>query len=134
MRGEYRGIFVIEENKTARWFDVNDFQDLINQLPPDRYRIKICKYSQRRSVEQNSFYWKMLSIASMEIGYETEELHEIMKFKFLRRTVISETSGEMLDYIKSTSKLTVTEFREYIDKCKRYLSNTLNIKFPTDFI
>lgn len=133
MQNEYIGVFKKDERGSTIWNDLKALKTLIKELPAGKYHFKISKFKENRSIEQNYYYWKLLSIIANQIGYEKEEMHEIFKYKFLRRTRENEITGELYDYIKSTKKLKIPEFTEYINKIKRYVDIELQIKLPNTF-
>jgi hypothetical protein len=65
-----------------------------------------------RSDEQNKRLWGYLypSVAN-HLAIMPDELHILMGYKFLRD--IREVNGESFEYIKSTTKLSVSEMAEY---------------------
>lgn len=93
--------------------------DKIEQL--DAHKSWICNVTEKkskRSIDQNSRYWKFLTDFGRHLGYEAEELHELCRFKFLREYV--DIGGERLERLKSTTKLTTAEFSEYMDAIDRW--------------
>src|SRR4051794_40017933 len=90
---------------------------LINRLlqaPLDRtWEIVICPFKSSRSLAHNRLYWKWLTVLAGETGHDSEELHEHFKREFLGREykVIMGTEFEVR---KSTTKLKVKEFSEYL--------------------
>lgn len=131
---DFRGVIHKKESGEVVYFGFETLEEIMKNLPPERYRIEIKRYHNQRGLEANRYYWKLIQIAADFIGYEREELHEVLKYKFLKRTKVYEDTGEIYEYIKSTSKLSKQEFSEYIDICKRYLSQELQIKFPKNFL
>ena len=51
----------------------------------EEVEIRIRIRSNNRSNEQNSLYWKWIEILSNDLGYTKTELHELIKYKFLKR-------------------------------------------------
>ena len=81
-----------------------------------------------RSGEQNRTYWGNIvtPLASYLEGYSTDEVHELLKYKFLSqfRFVKSPKNGtvEEVRLIKSTTKLTTKEFMTFMEACIRWAS------------
>lgn len=95
-------------------------------LEQQRVEVIIRKPKTKRSDLQNNYYWGVvLEILSKELGYDQDELHEILKYKFLK---IESTLG--MEYIRSTTKLTTGEFEEYLEKIKRWAAEFLGINIP----
>lgn len=93
-----------------------------------RYRFNVVKYRPRRSDRQNRYYWpcfvhefgELLRSAGNEMT--DEQAHEILKHKFLRREAIDETTGEVMTYTESTTRLDTSEFNTYLDQCAAWLA------------
>jgi len=96
-----------------------------------RVEIKIQKLQSIRSIQQNRYWWVCMTILSNETGYTKEEIHEISKFKFLKREKVVEKTGEILPYIESTTKLKVSEFADLVSELQRWASETLNVYLPS---
>ena len=58
-----------------------------------------------RSYEQNRLWWLYQTILADHTGIDKNDMHEICKFKFLKTEAVNEKSGEVFEYIKSTTKL-----------------------------
>ena len=88
-------------------------------LPKDkRYRVTIEEYKSKRSLEQNSRYWLILSFIAEQVKpegreYSPEVWHEWAKAKFLGKDTIV-IDGEPVLVQKTTTKLKVLEFGDYM--------------------
>ena len=91
-----------------------------------QYLMTITKRKARRSTEQNSRYWKILTELGKHLGYTHDEMHDICRFKFLRNAI--EIEGERLPMLKSTTKLKTAEMTDYQDAIERWAS-TLGFYF-----
>ena len=70
------------------------------------------KWKKRRSSNQNRYYWgAIIPILCESFGYFDEEMHEALKWKFLRNV-----KREQLPTVRSTANLSTIEFKNYIDK------------------
>lgn len=70
------------------------------------------KWKKRRSSKQNNYYWgAVIPILCESFGYSDEEMHEALKWLFLRNR-----EREKLPTVKSTASLSTIEFNNYIDK------------------
>lgn len=92
--------------------------------------ITIEKKKSTRSAEQNSLYFLYVEILAKELGYTKDEMHEIIKFKFNRKHKVNEKTGEVLEYIGSTTSLSVSEFTEYLDSLRIWASEMFNVYLP----
>lgn len=102
-----------------------------------KIEVTIRKKRKHRSGAQNSFYWgvvvEMVRIGLNDLGeaFTAEEVHDILKCKFLKRQKIDETTGELLfEYLGSTAKLTTVEFMTYIEECSRFAAEFLGVAIP----
>lgn len=96
-----------------------------------RVVITIEKLKSTRSIRQNALWWLYIGIIAKEIGYTKDELHEICKFKFLKREKVNEKTGEVFEYSGSTTKLSKTEFGELVDSIIRWASESFGIVLPS---
>lgn len=76
-----------------------------------KWVMNIREQKSKRSNEQNSRYWKLLTEFGKHLGYTQDEMHDICRFKLLRNAV--EIEGERLPLLKTTTKLTTKDMAEY---------------------
>jgi DNA-directed RNA polymerase beta' subunit len=126
---KFLGFFKVDERGTTIWKNKKQIEDFIKKLPKGEYLIQISDYKENRSINQNKYYWKLIEFIANEIGYESEELHEVFKYKYLQKT-IEDKNGNLVKGLGSTSKLNINEFSAYIEKIKNYVENNLDIKLP----
>ena len=80
-----------------------------------KVRITIEKQRGARSKRANNYYWGVvLPLIGAHMGERTEDLHEIMKARFLKTKRV--WRGGEITILKSTSQLTTDEFGEYIEQ------------------
>ena len=90
-----------------------------------RVEVIIRKPKTSRSTLQNSYYWSVVvEILAKELGYDKDEIHEILKYKFLQSNAMG------MPYVKSTTKLSTGEFEDYLEKIRRWAAEFLNINIP----
>ena len=81
-----------------------------------KVRIIVEKERGTRTKQQNRYYWGIvLSLIAEHMGERPEDLHEILKSKYLRRKRV--WRGGEITILRSTADLTSDEFGEYIDQC-----------------
>jgi hypothetical protein len=108
---------------TSRWGAV-----LARHLDRGAIRLVVSRIAQRRSGRQNRYLWggvyddilKGMKKAAGEMGCEApfasdDDVHEWAKWKFLRVTRVF-PGGEEEECARSTTRLTVEEFGDYIEK------------------
>tara|TARA_R110002051_G_scaffold114905_2_gene187832 strand:- start:110 stop:493 length:384 start_codon:yes stop_codon:yes gene_type:complete len=118
-------------NKKLSLNNERKFKDSLIEFEGKEIEIRIRVRSNNRSKEQNSLYWKWVDILSNEIGYTKEEMHELIKYKFLRRNVVDDKGVESV-VIKSTTTLTTKEFTMLMNDLLYWSNDTLNINLPNN--
>ncbi len=82
-----------------------------------------------RSLRQNKYYWGVVvEMLSEYTGYSREEIHEILKSKFLSNT--KEIGDETITYSRSTATLTTKEFEIYLQRIREWGLIKLGILIP----
>ena len=100
------------------------------------HRISVAKYHRRRTDRQNRYYWPCFVqpfaefLRSQGEPISDDDAHEVLKYQFLRRSVINKQNGMMGEYTQSTTKLTTVEFNTYLDQCATFLHEYAGIHVP----
>ena len=115
------GKFVPEnEDGYAVWMDNLDGKECV---------ITIGEKKNQRSMSQNAYYnGVVLKIIGEHLGYDRDEVHEILAAKFLKK--ISKVDGVDMVVVRSTTSLTTDEMSNYIEKCKRFSAMELGCFIP----
>jgi hypothetical protein len=92
--------------------------------------IKIRKKEDGRSIEQNALWWQWMAIIGNSIGHTKEDMHTILKYKFLQRTKVID--GKEIITLKSTATLNKDEFNQLINDVFFWANDTLNINLPRE--
>lgn len=98
--------------------------------------ITIRRKRNHRSDQQNRYYWGGVVPIVCEglngVGYRITQAdtHEYLKHTFLKDKIVNEQTGEYLETIGSTTKLTTTEFMEFIQDIQRWASEFLGVYIP----
>ena len=96
-------------------------QDLRNYEGKEAYII-IKPFRKNRSDNQNRYYWGVvIKILSDEIGFEPEEMHEVLKQKFLTQETLRIGKEDFI-VVKPTHNMNTTEFEEYLSKIRQLAS------------
>lgn len=93
------------------------------QFEGKKVTVTIQKLKSHRSVQQNRYWWLAMTILGNELGYSREETHELMKFKFLKRERVIEKTGEILEYIESTTTLSKSDFADMVTDMVRWAAS-----------
>ena len=98
------------------------------------YRVSLEPAADTRTNRQNAFYWLILSRAAKYLSdggqrqYGADEVHRAMGRRFLTETICDPNTGEVLDsYVGSTTRLTVEQMADYIDKVQMRLDEKYGI-------
>jgi hypothetical protein len=147
----------VKDGKLQKNTTQNILQELAH-LEGKRVVITIEKQKSSRSLQQNSLYWVYIDILSQELGHSKDEMHELVKYKFLKlKRFISVVNGksvilaledgiyvdvstgeihdiekvEPYDKIGSTATLTKSEFINFIDSLITWAKDFLGITLPS---
>lgn len=91
------------------------FAALRNKLNGQRVDVILKKHKDKRSNPQNRFYWGcVVALLAEHCGYESEEMHDALKQKFL-----AAHTDSALPTVRSSAKLNTAEFSEYVEQCRR---------------
>lgn len=94
--------------------------------------VTIEPYKKKRSTDSNSLYWLWVNIISKDTGYTPNELHDMLRSKFLpivERTIKIKGKQIELTELTSTTSLNSKEFKDYMVEVEM-LAISLNIKLP----
>jgi predicted metallopeptidase len=80
------------------------------------WKVEIKEGKHSRSVDQNKYLWHIYRILGDYLGYEPEEIHELLTYRYLREE--KEIKNETVIVITRTSTLNTEEFNEYIRQVK----------------
>jgi hypothetical protein len=124
-------IFEIHNNRITDPVGVRTFFDA---LPDGKWSLSV-KSADQRSLSQNKYYWSVVCSAVkcglQDMGWDTiitdEDAHEFLKDKFLKVTHVNEETGEAITITRSTTILSKTEFKEYVERCVRFAAMDLHI-------
>jgi hypothetical protein len=94
---------------------------LANLDPSQKWQVKVRPYKSTRSIEQNSRLWDLYTAIGKYIGEESDAVHELMGYKFLRTQRI--VNGEAVEAIRSTTKLNTQEMVDYQDAIERWAAS-----------
>lgn len=107
----------------------------IEATPDCDVEIKVLKNN--RSTQQNKYYWGVVvDLISDHTGYTPEEVHEIIKYKFLTEYFHYHESNEHTALVyeipktKSTTGLKSNEFEDLMSQIREWASLKLGVYIP----
>ena len=117
--------FVIKDDK--------DKQSLINYLKElgNDYIVDVKKQRNNRSNMQNNYYWKcIVQTLSDELGYFPNEMHDILRAKFLQEWEMLEINDKKvgINKIGSTATLNTKAFEVYAEQIRIWAMTELSIR------
>ena len=96
-------------------------------LEGKQVEVTVREYKSQRSNPQNSYYFGVvIRILCDHTGYTREEMHEALKFKFLR---IPGENG-LPDTCISTTKLNTKQFEAYLSEVRQWAGQELGCFIP----
>ena len=110
-------------------------QEALSVWPDGPATLTIEREQATRSAQANAYYWAVVVKAIADhTGYTADEVHEILKLKFLPKDVaLACGNGEVVaEFVigGSTTKLTVGEFCDYIERIRQWAFEALDVAIP----
>jgi hypothetical protein len=119
-------IFIVDFSKTS---DKQRLYKALQGLKPTAYRVELKENKGKRSLNENAYYWGVVvAIMSDYTGDTPDDMHEILKYKFLKTVLVF--GGEEIVVPGQTSALTTKEFEEYLDRIRIFALTELDVKIP----
>lgn len=104
------------------------FDFMCSQLRNGRYRLKIERYTEPRTMSQNSLMWLWFTCIEMETGTDKMDIHDYYCNRFLRRT--SYIKGKETIIAGSTSKLNTVQMTDFLNKVQADAAAELGVTLP----
>lgn len=95
------------------------------------YKVEIKRDRSNRSGNQNRYYWGVvIQMISDYTGFFPDEVHELLKGKFLKYDLVFKSTGQAETISRSTTDLDTYEFEQYLEKCRIYAASEIEIVIP----
>lgn len=92
------------------------------------------EFKKERSNPQNRYYWGVIvEILSEHTGFTKDEMHEVLKHKFLRKSLWVVKKGGLMELSVisySTTELTTSEMEDYLSQIRIWASEDLGLVLP----
>lgn len=118
--------------------NVNLIKDAIATFEGKQVVIKIEKFKKKRSTQQNRFYYgiviPIVQNCLKEAGHimTNESTHDLIKLKFLKETLfVNETTGEVIERIKSTTELSTSQFMDLLAEINNFTFEYFGVSLPS---
>ena len=116
----------------------NLIKDAIETFEGKQVVIKIEKFKKKRSTQQNRFYYGVIipivQNCLKEAGHimTSESTHDLIKLKFLKETLfVNETTGEVIERIKSTTELSTSQFMDLLAEINNFTFEYFGVILPS---
>ena len=104
------------------------FDFICSQLPNGKYKVRIEKYYENRSISQNAVLWMWFNCIEDSTGTDKQDVHDYYCSKFLKR--MSTINGNEVMIICGTSKLNTAQMADFMNKIKADSAVELGITLP----
>lgn len=95
------------------------------------YKVEIKRDRENRSGQQNKYYWGVvIQMISEYTGFLPDEVHELLKGKFLKYDKAFKTTGEAFTISRSTTDLDTWEFENYLEQCRIFAASEIELIIP----
>lgn len=103
--------------------------------PGTQVEIAVTRLYATRSIKQNRWYWGVcVELLSEHTGYGPEEMHDILKAKFLpKHLAVTNGNGHIVDSFViggSTRELNTVEFKQYTERIQQWAAEDLGVVIP----
>lgn len=121
----------IVENKFIP-FDYDSYLNHLSTLEGEKVEVEVKKFRNSRSLEQNRYYWQIITKIAEHTGYTKDETHALLGSKFLKDHVDIQEGEGMKRYtvVKSSSSLKSDEMAQYIEEVKMWAAQELQLFIP----
>jgi hypothetical protein len=95
--------------------------ETLSYLDPTRlWDIEWREKKSKRTIDQNSRLWAIYKQIGEHIGLDSDEVHQLCGYKFLRYQ--KEVNGKTEEFITSTTKLNTAQMADYQEAISRWAS------------
>lgn len=110
---------------------LTNFVIATNSLERDTpFDIYVSDTRKARSTSQNRYYWAVVIKELSDLwGFDKEDVHEILKVKFLKRTTY-DLGGEIIEAALSSRVLNTVEFTKYLDSIRQWALEKFGLYIP----
>ena len=81
--------------------------------------VTVSTHKAKRTASQNARYWAMLHVMAEHTGHEADELHDLMRAKFLEHREV-DIGGQQYTILQSTTRLSTAAMAAYIERIEAW--------------
>ena len=110
----------------------SQFKDHLHTLEGKRVEVTVERLKHPRTNSQNRYYWGVVvKTIAQHTGHDPEQIHELLKHKFSPKWHFPYGEGRLTNGIPtSTTRLDTLAFSEYVEKCRMWANDFLNLNIP----
>lgn len=113
------------------WILKSDLGPYIKKLKNGVYDWEVKRWNKNRSSDQNAYYRFVLQLLSEHTGYEDDEMHEIVKAKFLTEKIkLRWDKRKNISIARSTTTLSTVEFEDLMTKIRQWGAIEFGMNIP----
>lgn len=124
--------------RNRKIINMPEFKEAFRFLKDGKHLVTI-KDIRKRSLPQNAYYWGVvvpmilrgLNDAGFDDVENKDDAHEVIKQLHLKKLVVSKQTGDMIEIAGSSSKLSIPQFDEFLDKVCKWASEYLSVVIPS---
>lgn len=127
-----RGQFVgnVSEDGKLFLFNQGGYTGFLKHLAGKRVTLTIGEDKPTRSSNQHRYYFGVVvKTIAEELGYTSDELHEALKYKFLRLEAEPDKFRPLVS-MRSTTSLKTDEFEQFLEQVRIWAATDLGIVVP----
>lgn len=122
--------FIIKNNQVLE----NCIKDIQEIKIEDNMQVEIKPYVAKRSLDANNLYWQWLETISEYTGYTKDEMHDVMRARYLPLK-FREVDGLKLTELTSTTTLNTKQFSDYMREIEAFaVENDIRLPYPEELI
>jgi hypothetical protein len=109
---------VVDDQGKLSLYHPDIFKREVKRLAGKRVDVTVKQHRETRSSQANRYYFGVvIKLIAEHCGYEPDEMHEVLAFRFLR---IEDDPITGSPRRKRTPKTNTKEFADYVDQCIRF--------------
>lgn len=117
------------EDNTIKFYSPELVYSYLKSNNGKRVTVDISRHYSPRTNDQNKYYWGVVvNMLSDYTGFTDEEMHNLLKNKFLTKHKIIKDKLLVSSY--STTELDTAQFSDYIEKIKDWASIEFSLYIP----
>lgn len=108
----------------------NQFKEENKFFAGKEIEIIVRKKRAKRNNEQNNLYHAYIKLLAEFTGHSEEEMHSIIGYKFRLTETVDEKTGEIFQYIRSTTQFNKMQFADHLTEIQQWSESSLKVRLP----